>query len=316
MTIFLSSEFDFRTGPVLTYIMINSINEKYFEQDSSSARINHTTTDNTINFIEVAGNNLAYYSSGAGTPILLVHGITTYSFIWRRIVPLLSDKYRVISLDLLGCGSSDKPLDAPYSLRHHATLIKQFMEQLGYDRYHFVGHDVGGGIGQILAVSHPESLIDLTLINSVGHDFWPVQPIIAMRTPIIRQLAMATLDLGAFRLVVKRGMYHKNMLTDELMRLFWEPMKTRDGRKAFLHFADCLNNRHLIEIEEKLQQLNLPVLIVRGGADVYLSGAISEKLHRDIPGSLLSRIDTGGHFIQEDEPEFIANALLSFFQAQ
>lgn len=301
---------------MITFHMLNSIYEKHSVQDAESARVKHVMADDTINTIEVAGNNLAYFSSGAGAPVLLVHGITTYSFIWRNIVPLLNDKYRVISLDLLGCGSSDKPLDAPYSLRHHATLIKKFMEQLGYDKYHLVGHDVGGGIGQILAVNHPESLIDLTLINSVGHDFWPVQPIIAMRTPIIRQLAMATLDLGAFRLVVRRGMYHKDMLTDELIKMFWEPMKTRIGRKAFLHFADCLNNRHLIEIEEKLQQLKLPVLIVRGDADVYLSGAISEKLHRDIPGSLLSRIATGGHFLQEDEPEFIANELLSFFQSQ
>jgi pimeloyl-ACP methyl ester carboxylesterase len=312
----ISYEFDFQASPVLTYIMLTSSNEKSSVRDGKFTRANDITTDNTIDTIEIAGNRLAYSSSGTGAPVLLVHGITTYSFIWRRIVPLLSDRYRVISLDLLGCGRSDKPLDADYSLRHHATLIKQFMEQLGYDQYHFVGHDVGGGVGQILAASHPETLLDLTLINSVGHDFWPVQPIIAMRTPIIRQLAMATLDFGAFRLVVKRGMYHKNKLTDELMKLFWKPMKTREGRKAFLHFADCLNNRHLIDIEKKLQQLDLPVLIIRGDADAYLSGAISDKLKRDIPGSILSRIDTGGHFIQEDEPESIANELHSFFQTR
>jgi len=307
-------EFDFQASPVLTYNMLISSNEKNSVQDGRFRRANCITPDNTTDTIEIAGNRLAYSASGTGAPVLLVHGITTYSFIWRRIVPLLSDRYRVICLDLLGCGSSDKPLDADYSLQHHATLVRQFMEQLGCEHYHFVGHDVGGGIGQILAVKHPKKLLDLTLINSVGHDFWPVQPIIAMRTPIIRQLAMATLDFGAFRLVVKRGMYHKDRFTDELMKMFCKPMQTREGRKAFLHFANCLNNRHLIDIEKDLQKLDLPVLIIRGDSDAYLSGAISDKLKRDIPGSILFRIETGGHFIQEDEPELIAHELHNFFK--
>ncbi len=264
----------------------------------------------------VAGHTIAYHSHGEGEPVLLVHGIATYSFIWRRIIPLLTDHYRVICVDLLGCGHSDKPLDLSYSIRRHADLLKLFSEAIQLDRFHFVGHDVGGGIGQIFAVRHPKTIADLTLINTVGHDFWPVQPIVAMRTPVIRQLAMATLDMGAFRLIVRQGLHHKERLTNDLMDLFWAPMRTRSGRKAFLHFADSLNNRHLMEIEGDLQQLSLPVLIIRGDADIYLSGAIAEKLHRDVPNSRLCRIATGGHFIQEDEPKRLAEEMVRFWQNQ
>lgn len=269
----------------------------------------------TKNIIKVAGYDLAYHSEGSGTPVLLVHGITTYSFIWRNIVPLLKDNYQVISIDLLGCGDSAKPLDISYSLCHHASLLREFMQALGYEKFHFVGHDIGGGIGQIFAVNYPDILIDLTLVNSVGHDFWPVQPIITMRTPIIRQLAMATLDLGAFRLIVRRGLYHKNRLTTELMEQFRKPMKSKNGRKAFLRFANSLNNHQLVDIEDNLRQLNLPVLIIRGDADIYLSGAIAEKLERDIPGSHLVRLATAGHYIQEDEPQLVTGEMLKFFQA-
>ena len=201
-------------------------------------------------------------------------------------------------VDLLGCGASDKPLDVPYSIRQHASLLKEFADRLELGAFHFVGHDVGGGIGQLFAVHYPDAIADLTLINSVGHDFWPVQPIIAMRTPIIRLLAVATLDIGALRLVVRRGLYHKNRLDQDLIDRFWEPMRTRPGRKAFLHFAESLDNRHLMEIEDDLKKLSLAVLIIRGDADMYLNGAIYEKLHRDIPDSRLFRIATGGHFIQ------------------
>ncbi|MBU1568612.1 MAG: alpha/beta hydrolase [Proteobacteria bacterium] len=257
----------------------------------------------------VNGLSIAYQQEGSGETVLLVHGITTYSFIWRRIVPLLRDRFRVISVDLLGCGGSAKPLDVSYSLPQHCEILRQFIECLGVTPVHFVGHDIGGGIGQLFAVRYPEKLHSLTLINSVGHDFWPVQPIIAIRTPIIRQLAMASLDIGAFRLVVRRGLYHKEMLTEELMDHFWKPMRDRAGRRAFLHFANCLNNQHLVEIEEDLHRIKLPVQIIRGDADLYLSEAIAVKLHNDIPGSILTRIATGGHFIQEDEPESLAEAI-------
>ena len=261
---------------------------------------------------EVFGHKLAYHTGGSGESVLLVHGITTYSFIWRNIFPLLSDKYHVIAVDLLGCGDSSKPLNVEYSIKHHAELLKEFMTQMGVEKFHYVGHDVGGGIGQIFAVRYPDLLYDLTLINTVAYDLWPVQPISAVRTPVIRQLLMASLDLGTFRMIVKRGLYHKENVTAELMDYFWKPMKSTEGRKSFVHFANCLNNKHLLEIEHDLRRINLPVLIIRGDADPYLSREISERLHEEIKDSQLFQIKTGGHFIQEDEPERVVEILDRF----
>lgn len=262
----------------------------------------------------VNGTNIAYREEGTGEAVLLIHGITTYSFIWRKISPLLAKKYRVISIDLHGCGDSDKTLEANYSLPHQVDIVSGFIKELGIDSIHIVGHDVGGGVAQLFAVKYPDRLYDLTLINSVAHDFWPVQPIIAIRTPIVRQLAMASLDIGAFRMLVRRGLYHKERLDKELMEHYFKPMRTKEGRRAFLHFADCLNNKHLVAIESDLKTLSVPTLIIRGDADVYLSSAIADKLHADIPSSRMIRISTGGHYLQEDEPELIAEALLTFYK--
>lgn len=261
--------------------------------------------------IDVQGNSIQYFRAGEGETILFVHGITTYSFIWRKIVPFFNH-YDVIIIDLLGCGESDKPLNEDFSLKRQSSLLYDFCQKLGITKTHMVCHDVGGGIGQIFAVNYPQLLQNLILINSVAYNFWPVQPIVAMRTPIIRQIAMASLDFGMFELIVKRGMYHKTKFTDELMQYFWKPMKTVQGRKGFLHFAKCLDNKNLTEIEEQIRQLKTPTLIIRGDADVYLSASISEKLNAEIKGSLLLRIETGGHFIQEDEPERVSRAILNF----
>ncbi len=266
----------------------------------------------TKSTLMINGHDLAFHRKGSGRTMLLVHGITTYSFIWRGLVDALSQSFDVISIDLMGCGESDKPLDISYSLKHHAVMLDEFTGRLNIQKFYFIGHDVGGGIGQIFSVRYPEKLYSLVLINSVAYDFWPVQPIIAMRTPIIRQLAMASLDMGTFKLVVQRGVYHRERVTEALMDHFCKPMKTSQGRKAFLHFAKCLDKRDLMEIADDLQKLSLPTLIIRGDADIYLSASICEKLHDEIQTSTLVRIARAGHFIQEDAPEELVRHIQTF----
>lgn len=75
-----------------------------------------------------------------------------------------------------------------------------------------------------------------------------------------------------------------------------------------------LDNQHVMEIKSELQGLKLPVLVIRGDADEYLSFAISERLHREIPNSRLIRIQTAGHFIQEGEPERLVDIIIRFFE--
>lgn len=263
--------------------------------------------------VAVGDHFLAYDRRGKGDPLVFIHGITTYGFIWKDLADHFSRSHDVITVDLMGCGNSDKPLSFRYSLNNHAQMIKKALDTLKINQCHMVCHDVGGGIGQVFAVNFPDRLIDLTLVNTVAYDFWPVQPIIAMKTPIIRQLAMATLDFGALEFIIKRGVYHKEKLTETLMAHFRAPMETKTGRKAFLHFAKSLDNQDLLSLSDQISAITLPVLIVRGEADVYLSQSISEKLHDAIHSSHLVRIRTGGHFVQIDEPSKLIAILDAFF---
>ncbi len=261
----------------------------------------------------MAGNEMVYYRAGVGEPVLLVHGITTYSFIWRNLFHELARNHDVIAVDLLGCGNSDMPLDVPFAVSDHAGYLLEFVRDLQLPRFHLVGHDLGGGIGQIFAVRNPAMLLDLALLNTVAYDFWPVQPITAMRTPIVRQLLMATLDKGMFRLVVKRGVHRQERVTEELMEYFLAPFATQEGRKAFLHFARCLDNHNLMSIADDLRRLPLPVLVLRGRDDPYLSQDIALKLDRELPDSRLVELPGAGHFFQEDVPELILAELTGFF---
>jgi pimeloyl-ACP methyl ester carboxylesterase len=259
--------------------------------------------------VRVGDFNIAFRREGRGEPMLLVHGITSYSFLWKDMVPRLAVDFEVIAVDLLGCGDSDKPKDTDYSLAAQAEILGTLMDNLGLEKTHLVGQDIGGGIVQIMAVNSPERFHTLSLVNSVGYDYWPVQPIISMRIPLIRHIAMAALDMGVFRALIDRGFYHREKVSEEMMQLFWRPLRTLEGREGFLHLAMCLDNSQLMRIVDKLHELELPTLIVRGEADIYLKPVISERLHSGIRNSRLERIKTAGHFTPLDEPEMTADLI-------
>ncbi len=258
----------------------------------------------------IEGCEIAFRRVGRGEPMLLVHGITTWSFIWDGLLDALAAHHDVVAVDLLGCGRSAKPLDRSYALKDHARRLAALVDALGLGPVHYVGHDLGGGIGQILAVRSPKKIRTLTMVNTVAYDFWPVQPIIALRTPVIRWFLMATFDAGTFRLVVRRGLHHKERLTPELLEKYREPLRTEAGHKAFLHFARCLDNSDLTEIAHDLRRLAIPATVVWGTGDVYLSMAIAERLAADIPGCRLVRIETAGHYVPIDEPGRLADVVL------
>lgn len=265
--------------------------------------------------LRIGGHELAYHRRGQGDPVLLVHGITTYSFIWRGLFEALAAHHDVIAVDLLGCGDSDTPLDVSYSLAAHAERLEAFTQALDFGPFSIIGHDLGGGIAQRFAAKFPSHLTRVALLNSVAFDYWPVQPILTMRTPIVRQLAMAALDLGALSLIVKRGLFHPERLTPELLAEFQRPLRTPAGRKAFLHFAECLDNRDLTELTADLNRTQLPFLILRGREDVYLSAEIAHRLHRELPGSRLVELPEAGHFLQVDQPARVLAELEAFLGA-
>ena len=194
---------------------------------------------------DVGGFRIAYRREGGGEPMILIHGITTYSFLWREMMPFLAREYDVTALDLLGCGDSSKPLEADYSIAAQADLVLGLMDGLGLGRVHLVGHDIGGGVAQIMAVRNPGRFLSLALINSVAYDYWPVQPIVTMRVPILRIIALAALDMGIFRKIVERAFYHRGKVTEELMEAFQQPLRTPEGKRGFLNLAAGLDNSQL-----------------------------------------------------------------------
>ncbi|MDQ2765835.1 MAG: alpha/beta fold hydrolase, partial [Gemmatimonadota bacterium] len=127
-------------------------------------------------FVDVGGVRLYYYaagSGGAGEPIIFLHGFPTSSHIWRDVVPLVPAGHRVVVVDLLGYGRSDRPEGRDLSIKAHAERVLALLDVLCISYATIIGHDLGGGIAQYLAVRHPTRVARLGLVSSVAFDSWP-----------------------------------------------------------------------------------------------------------------------------------------------
>lgn len=118
----------------------------------------------------VDGTQISYVMGGSGPPLLLLHGFPQCKAMWARVAPLLTSDYTVVCADLRGYGDSDKPQavdSATYSFRRMAADQLDLMRQLGFPRFHIVGHDRGARCGHRFALDHPDSIMTLTIMDIV-----------------------------------------------------------------------------------------------------------------------------------------------------
>jgi len=116
--------------------------------------------------IEVLGANMHYVEHGEGDPILFIHGQPTWSYLWRDVMPQVEGGGRLIAVDLIGYGRSEKPA-IDYEMTDHIRYLEQFIEALGLDNITLVIHDWGSFFGFHYAMQHPEKIKGIAFMEAV-----------------------------------------------------------------------------------------------------------------------------------------------------
>lgn len=258
--------------------------------------------------VEVSGRRLHVREAGAGPAVLLIHGIPTCGDLWRDVIPPLAERARVVVPDLLGYGRSDLPAGEPLDLPAHADRLVRLMDAMGVSRATVVGHDIGGGIAQILATRHPQRVERLGLIDCVAYDNWPVPEMRAMRVaaPVLGHTP-AALTTAAIEQGLRRGFMHQER-AEAFLETFLEPFSTSEGRDVLLEHVRALDNRSTREIAPLLPGIQVPASVIWGRHDPFLETRWAERLAGDIPTAELTWIDAG-HFTPADAPDPVARAL-------
>lgn len=156
--------------------------------------------------IEVGGIPMRWEEAGQGVPLVLVHGIPTSPGLWRRVVPLVSEA-RCLTWEMVGYGRSiEAGHGRDISVQRQAGYLLQWMNALEIQRAVLAGHDLGGGVVQILAVQNPDRCAGLFLTNSIGYDSWPIPSVRFMRAigPVVARLPNGPFST-VFRTFLRRG---------------------------------------------------------------------------------------------------------------
>jgi pimeloyl-ACP methyl ester carboxylesterase len=270
---------------------------------------------------------VAYYEEGNGEPVLLLHGCPFSSFIWRKVIPLLSPRYRCLAPDLLGLGDTETPEDADWSLRSQAAMVVSFLDALGIERAHVVGHDHGGAVAQLLAAEHPDRIDRLVISNAEAYDNWPSdeeRPFVrATQLPVLGDVVLwAWSRRPLFRLALKeaKAVHDPKVLTPELLDGYIRANLSDRHRRVFTRRFlagqfDPENNRTTLELLDGLRRFEHPTLLVWAKDDPHFGPEWGERLRRDVPGAVrYELLPETGHLLMEERPERFA-ALVGEFLA-
>lgn len=278
--------------------------------------IEHQTVQTSRVAIHVA-------SAGAGTPVMLLHGWPQTWHEWRKLMPLLAGKYRLIAPDLPGLGDSSRPADG-YDKKTIAADLAELHAKLQLGRFHLVGHDWGGPTAFALARAIPDSVRTLTILDvtvpGIGPDIsqggrrWHHAFHMTPELPEALVQGREREYLGWFyrEFCWQRGAIEAADV-DEYVRCYSQPGALRAGFAYYRNIPrDQADNRATLESGFRLP---MPVLAL-GGGRTEARGRGEEPLEslRMIAGNVQGGVVPDcGHFIPEEQPALLAERLLAFF---
>jgi pimeloyl-ACP methyl ester carboxylesterase len=272
--------------------------------------------------LKLHGHRIAYRQAGSGPVVVLIHGITSSSVTWQRVMPYLARHFTVIAPDLAGHGGSAKPR-GDYSLGAHASGVRDLLLALGHERASIVGHSLGGGIAMQFSYQFPERCERLVLVDTggLGRD---VSLLLRAATlpgsELILPLLAATrlLDAGqlAGRLLGHLGLRARTDF-EEIARGH-ATLGDAEARAAFVHTlrsvvepggqrVDASNRLYLAE--------HIPFLLVWGERDSIIPVSHGRATHEQVSGSRLEVFADSGHFPQLDEPHRFIDVLVNFMES-
>lgn len=271
-------------------------------------------------FLDVQGARYHYVDEGQGPPIVLVHGNPTWSFYWRDVIAALRGRFRVIAVDHVGCGLSDKPAGYEYRLARHVGNLQALIEHLDLQQATLVGHDWGGCIGLGAAGRMPQRFARLVLSNTgafrMAHIPWRIA---ACRIPLLGQLAVQGLN-GFVRAALRMATVQPQRFTPAVRAGYLAPYDTWAHRIATHRFVLDIPIRPthpsyatLVEVEQNLAGLaHLPVLLAWGMRDWCFTPQFLDRFRTFFPQADVTRLTDAGHFVVEDAREAWLAALEQF----
>ncbi len=261
-------------------------------------------------FIDVDGARLSYLHAGneKGPPVLLLHG-TFWSRVWLPVLPALEAGRTVVALDFPGFGRSGGELDvASASVPALAALTGRVVDAFGWSGFAVIGHDIGGGVAQHLAV-HDRRVERLGLVNAVVLDSWPVPAVERFADPEVRAATTAADLVAARRASMTKAVARR--LSDEEVEDYVSPWHSEPRARSWMAMAAAADPRFTLDLVEPLRRRDMPMALIWGEDDEFQKLEFAERFVAEVPAAVLGRV-AGRHIPQEDDPDGVGRLLTTF----
>lgn len=272
----------------------------------------------TSNYFDINGQKLHYIDEGKGETILFVHGTPSWSFDYRNVIKILKETYRCVAIDHIGFGLSDKPENYDYSTQSHSKTLEKFVLEKHLENITLVVHDFGGAIGLNFAMQYPEKIKRLVILNSwlwsskTDPDFVKLSKI--LKSPLLPFLYRYLNFSPKFILPKSFG---NRKLSKHILTQYAKPFANKTQRNGALAFAKSLLNDQdwFEELWNKRQAIsNKPTLFIWGLKDPVIKPHYLDKFESGFTNSKTKRLETSGHFPQEEKPEIVAKEIMEFLK--
>jgi len=276
-------------------------------------------------YVEVLGSKMHYIDEGEGDPILFLHGNPTSSYLWRNIVPYVSDDGRIIAVDLIGMGKSDKP-DIDYRFVDHAKYLEGFIEELELKNVTLVIHDWGSGLGFNYAMQHEDNIKGIAFMEAIIMPMtWEGFPaefretFENFRTPGIGEEMIMTQNIFVEQML-PGGILRE--LSEEEMNQYLEPYPTVESRKPVWMWPNEIpidgqpSDVHKIvtDYNQWLQETEIPKILFYVKPGTLVPSPMVEWSEANLKNLETVYVGEGIHFIQEDHPDEIGQGLDEWYQ--
>ena len=309
---------------LLIFSLILFISSCSYMVKNEKQRVYSSSEYGSDNFVVVGGYNVHYVEVGEGERVFLISGaFSTYRH-WNRMIPYLSKHYKLLCIDYLGAGDSDKPVSGfGYTIQEQADLMVKMMEALQISRVHILGVSYGGAIALNLAARYPEKVDKIVSIEGNGingnrHQKLSYGPMADfLRFPLVGEMAVGVIRSGlADRFVAKSvmGKAWKDLNdTDkgEVKRIVSQSNRTA-SRSSWFHI--CRTLRTSRDFTEEAKRISTPILYLYGGnSDYYeMAKGNAEFLKTHLNDVQVVRFDDGIHDLELQKPEDVSMLVLEF----
>jgi len=272
-------------------------------------------------FIDVDGLQVHYKIVGQDEPTLvLLHGFAASVFSWRKVMEPLSEAGMVVAFDRPGFGLTARPMpgewagESPYSPEAQADLTVALLDELGIDRAVLVGHSAGGTIALLTALRYPERVEALVLegaavYENTGTPEW-MGPL--LRTPPMGRLGpllVRSITLWG-EAAIRTAWSDPDKITVELISGYKKPLQVENWDRALW---EVVLASHPLGLEERLDEVSVPALVITGERDRIVPTRNSERLSAELPAAELVVIPGCGHVPHEECPAEFLLAATEFF---